>query len=222
MTDTTPADELFASMTRDLERFRDIRYPDCGTDWFISRVAWHIDRAASQPAQEPVWTQEQIDEIHRRGDAMFEKLNPSPPDIAKVVADNLSSLYDGVSQPAQEGSYMSMGGGLDLRQPAQEPVAWAIYWKDGQGLVSNGLSYVKHQEPITLHMDQVKVPLYAAPPSDQARQDRIDAERYRELLYSVGNKYPDESRHDTALRYIRNAEASCGGPAQVEREVRKP
>jgi uncharacterized protein Yka (UPF0111/DUF47 family) len=31
-------------------------------------------------------------------------------------------------------------------------------------------------------------------------------EKYNELLYSVGNKYPDESRHETALRYIRNAE----------------
>ena len=31
-------------------------------------------------------------------------------------------------------------------------------------------------------------------------------EKYNELLYSVGNKYPNESRHETALRYIRNAE----------------
>ena len=27
--------------------------------------------------------------------------------------------------------------------------------------------------------------------------------KYGELLYHVQNKYPDESRHDTALRYIR-------------------
>jgi hypothetical protein len=31
-------------------------------------------------------------------------------------------------------------------------------------------------------------------------------EKYDELLYSVGNKYPNESRHETALRYIRNSE----------------
>jgi hypothetical protein len=30
---------------------------------------------------------------------------------------------------------------------------------------------------------------------------------YEELLYAVGNKYPGESRHETALRYIRQAEA---------------
>ena len=31
-------------------------------------------------------------------------------------------------------------------------------------------------------------------------------EEYEELLYAVGNKYDDETRHETALRYIRNAE----------------
>lgn len=29
---------------------------------------------------------------------------------------------------------------------------------------------------------------------------------YHELLFAVGNKYSNESRHETALRYIRNAE----------------
>lgn len=31
-------------------------------------------------------------------------------------------------------------------------------------------------------------------------------EKYQELLYAVGNKYPNETRHETALRYIRGAE----------------
>jgi hypothetical protein len=31
-------------------------------------------------------------------------------------------------------------------------------------------------------------------------------EKYNELLYAVGNKYPNETRHETALRYIRKAE----------------
>ena len=30
--------------------------------------------------------------------------------------------------------------------------------------------------------------------------------RYHELLYAVGNKYEGESRHQTALRYIQQAE----------------
>ena len=41
---------------------------------------------------------------------------------------------------------------------------------------------------------------------------------YEELLFAVGNKYPGETRHQTALRYIQQAEASricasqCEGP----------
>ena len=31
-------------------------------------------------------------------------------------------------------------------------------------------------------------------------------EKYYELIFAVGNKYPNESRHDTALRYIRETE----------------
>lgn len=43
--------------------------------------------------------------------------------------------------------------------------------------------------------------------------------KYHELLYAVGTKFPEESRHQTALRYIRRAEegdnnnqAQCEGP----------
>ncbi len=31
---------------------------------------------------------------------------------------------------------------------------------------------------------------------------------YEELLFSVGNKHPGETRHQTALRYIRQAESA--------------
>ena len=33
--------------------------------------------------------------------------------------------------------------------------------------------------------------------------------KYNELLFAVGNKYPNETRHETALRYIRAAENSA-------------
>ena len=45
----------------------------------------------------------------------------------------------------------------------------------------------------------------------QSAQDRQDAELYRELIMAVGKKFPGESRHQTALRYIRQAEEPCGG-----------
>jgi hypothetical protein len=46
-----------------------------------------------------------------------------------------------------------------------------------------------------------------------------DARRYRELVMAVGNKWPDETRHETALRYIRTAEvANRGGQAAIAKE----
>ena len=36
----------------------------------------------------------------------------------------------------------------------------------------------------------------------------ITSKKYAELLMSVGNKYEGETRHQTALRYIREAEMS--------------
>lgn len=35
--------------------------------------------------------------------------------------------------------------------------------------------------------------------------------QYQELLYAVGSKYPDETRHETALRYIRESERRTMG-----------
>ncbi len=39
---------------------------------------------------------------------------------------------------------------------------------------------------------------------------------YNELLFAVGNKYPGETRHQTALRYIQQAEAPRISAAQCE------
>jgi hypothetical protein len=44
-------------------------------------------------------------------------------------------------------------------------------------------------------------------------------EKYYELVYCVASKFPNESRHETALRYIRNAEAYSGSvDGQCERK----
>jgi hypothetical protein len=40
--------------------------------------------------------------------------------------------------------------------------------------------------------------------------------QYNELIMAVGNKYPGETRHETALRYIREAETNNAGPAQKQ------
>jgi len=39
--------------------------------------------------------------------------------------------------------------------------------------------------------------------------------KYYELIYAVGIKHPGETRHETALRYIKQAEAHNNGPAQT-------
>ena len=36
---------------------------------------------------------------------------------------------------------------------------------------------------------------------------------YWELIYAVGIKHPNETRHETALRYIRDAERISGIPS---------
>lgn len=39
---------------------------------------------------------------------------------------------------------------------------------------------------------------------------------YNELIMSVGRKFPDETRHQTALRYIQTTETQCiEGPASA-------
>ena len=43
------------------------------------------------------------------------------------------------------------------------------------------------------------------------RQDET-SRLYRELLYAVVSKWPNESRHQTALRYIMEAEQRISGP----------
>ena len=39
---------------------------------------------------------------------------------------------------------------------------------------------------------------------------------YYELIYAVGRHFPGESRHETALKYIRQAEERCCSGVAVE------
>ena len=53
-------------------------------------------------------------------------------------------------------------------------------------------------------------------PTPPVSEDRKYAELYKELIYAVASKFPRESRHQTALRYIRNAEKRSGNAAMQE------
>jgi hypothetical protein len=56
-------------------------------------------------------------------------------------------------------------------------------------------------------------------------RDDIEARKfeglYADLLMQIGNKHPDETRHQTALRYLRNAEKPSGQFA-APKEATKP
>ena len=52
---------------------------------------------------------------------------------------------------------------------------------------------------------------------DEVRQknDAINSAKYFELIMAVGKKYSGETRHQTALRYIREAESSADKDVHV-------
>lgn len=55
---------------------------------------------------------------------------------------------------------------------------------------------------------------------DNARM--TDRKAYEELIYAVERKFPNETRHETALRYIRQTEerANSGSPTDAAEEVK--
>lgn len=65
----------------------------------------------------------------------------------------------------------------------------------------------EHADEAEKHGFTVK-PYYFAPqaPTDDDRVRELES-KYNELIMAVACKFPDETRHETALRYIKNAEA---------------
>jgi hypothetical protein len=62
---------------------------------------------------------------------------------------------------------------------------------------------------ITLESAQTWAAAREAAARMQERERRAeDLRKYEELLYAVAQKYPGETRHETALRYIKRAETS--------------
>jgi hypothetical protein len=68
---------------------------------------------------------------------------------------------------------------------------------DGMGKVAAYL----HGQHIEVLRDQLA--------AEKKRADKLQAQ-YSDLIMSVGMKHPGESRHDTAKRYILNAENGSG------------
>ena len=64
------------------------------------------------------------------------------------------------------------------------------YWSDGR------MCYL-------IKVNELNALIANSPKADDVVKD---AKLYQELIYNIGNKYPNETRHETALRYIRQAE----------------
>lgn len=72
--------------------------------------------------------------------------------------------------------------------------------------------WVEENLPESLRRLSDALDLIATPATSSEAAGGADAP-YHELLFAVGNKYPGESRHQTALRYIRQAEQATSGNA---------
>ena len=53
---------------------------------------------------------------------------------------------------------------------------------------------------------------------ERAEENGLYEERYFERLYAVSNKHPGETRHQTALRILRNADVHDPGQAAKEQK----
>ena len=77
------------------------------------------------------------------------------------------------------------------------------------------ISYQSSEQAARAAFDEIAT-LRAQLAAAEAR-GRAEAEEtrrlYNELIHQVGMKYPGESRHQTALRYLRLAETHVSGPA---------
>lgn len=87
-----------------------------------------------------------------------------------------------------------------------KPVAWLYKgdaWFDGNKWHDNFEVTTSEQVAKFRCVDDA-VPLYTIPPA-VAIPDDI-AEKYQELIMAVGKKFPNETRHETALKYIMRCE----------------
>jgi hypothetical protein len=60
-------------------------------------------------------------------------------------------------------------------------------------------------------------PLYTTPPQRKPLTDDL----YYKLLFAVENRYPDETRHQNALRYIRQAEMSSSESSSSAHNIKE-
>jgi hypothetical protein len=100
-------------------------------------------------------------------------------------------------------------------EPAQEPVGWLT---SPHGAFKSNPLY-KLTGPHSLAWD---IPLYAAPLSDQARQDRIMELARRLENFAFANGQANETPDRSDKYYTKHADAMRDAFKALEAEVRKP
>ncbi len=149
----------------------------------------------------------------------------------QVPMSFLRQLAAAVQRGAEEGETMPR----QAANPADQPV-WLRYpiatppdpraeretceKCNGAGFVSHTRSKNRFGQPCSPFPVSRRCSCAAAtPPDPRAEREAETRQRYEELLYAVAQKFPGESRHETALRYIRNAEASAFDAAPSGKKV---
>ena len=119
--------------------------------------------------------------------------------------------HGSVESDAMDKAYAAMTAfRAALAAPQSEPVAWMVTSEMRDG--------TKNTYPLTGRYKDIQdacdfgdpVPLYTTSPQRQPLSDL-----YNELLFAVGNKYPNETRHQTALRYLKQAEATSAASTKA-------
>ena len=90
------------------------------------------------------------------------------------------------------------------------PVLWFVEAADKE------IAFIKtsHQQILKV-LEANRAELIGNYEAELARLREVE-NKYQELLYQVASKFPDESRHDTAKRYIHDAEHGDIGPEKTD------
>lgn len=126
--------------------------------------------------------------------------------IAAMTPEQCGIAIDDLAAPVDRGA-----GQADALGIAREEVAAVEHQ------LSRGID-IRHTQSYRLAVAYLA--LVAQPAGAQAGQTEHDA--YMELIYAVARKFPGETRHETALRYILNAENSSNKGCEAAANVSPP
>jgi hypothetical protein len=94
---------------------------------------------------------------------------------------------------------------IELSHKQKQDMVWAYEEAMGGSRLPDGDG---NDFEVVQKMHEAMLAAAPPPPTDDERVRELES-KYNELIMAVACKFPDETRHDTALRYIRNAEASA-------------